>query len=132
MCFLYARKFHPAMKNVAPVRRQLGIKTVFNILGPLTNPAKPKQQVSGVFHEKIGPMYIKALQACGVESALVVCGQERLDEISIAGPTNFWQLHFNEITKGVITPADFGVEKCSLDKCKSGTSEENAQLMKKI
>lgn len=132
MCFLYARKFHPAMKHVAPIRRELKIRTVFNILGPLTNPAKPRFQLSGVFDKSIGRMYIESLKAVGLERAMVVCGQEGLDEISIAGPTDYWLLEDGEITEGTITPEDFGLQRYPLDECRSGTPEENAEKLNKI
>jgi len=132
ICFLYARKFHPAMRHVAAARRQMGIKTVFNILGPLTNPARPKYQMSGVFSESIGQMYIEALRAGGVESAMVVCGKEGLDEISIAGPTQYWQLSEGKITTGILMPEHFGVVRRPLEACFSGEPSENARKLKDI
>jgi len=131
MCFLYA-KFHPAMRHVGPARKEMGIRTVFNILGPLTNPARPKYQMTGVFSEEIGQMYIESLKEMGVENSMVVCGKEGLDEISIAGPTAYWQLSKGEITTGVLMPEHFGVVRKPLNVCFSGSPEENAEKLKAI
>eukprot|EP01083_Nonionella_stella_P098116 275834_1 len=131
-CFLFARKFHPAMKQVGTIRRDIGIRTVFNILGPLSNPCKPKSQMLGVCKPELGPLYAKASLVAGVENTLVVCGYEGLDEISIAGPTHTWTVKHGTVTKGVITPEDFGIKRHPLAECAGGGSEDNVKILKDI
>lgn len=89
--FLFAPHYHPALAHIAPVRRQLNFRTVFNVLGPLINPARPQRMVLGVAKRELGDTFAEVLRLLGVDRALVVCGQEGLDEISIAGPT--WVSH---------------------------------------
>ncbi|MBX9810109.1 MAG: anthranilate phosphoribosyltransferase [Burkholderiales bacterium] len=108
--FMFAPNHHSAMKHAAPVRRELGVKTIFNILGPLTNPAGARQQVMGVFHPDLVGIQARVLQRLGSRRVLIVHGQEGLDEISIAGPTLVGELKDGEVREYVIEPADVGLK----------------------
>ncbi|MBM3356303.1 MAG: anthranilate phosphoribosyltransferase [Betaproteobacteria bacterium] len=107
--FMFAPNHHGAMKHAAPVRRELGVKTIFNILGPLTNPAGARQQVMGVFHPDLVGIQARVLQQLGSRRVMIVHGMEGLDEISIAGPTMVGELKDGAIKEYTITPQDFGV-----------------------
>ncbi|KAI9011272.1 glycosyl transferase family, a/b domain-containing protein [Gaertneriomyces semiglobifer] len=132
-CFLFSQTFHPAMKNVASARREIGIRTIFNLLGPLSSPAKPKRCVVGVHSPKIGPMMAEALRLSGVQRAWVVCGEMGLDEISPEGKTHVWSLELNgEITEGVVTPSDFGLQSHPLSAVVGGIPDHNAKVMKEL
>ncbi|ORX58815.1 anthranilate phosphoribosyltransferase [Hesseltinella vesiculosa] len=133
-CFLFSQTYHPAMKNVASLRKEIGIPTVFNLLGPMSNPAKPKRVVVGVHSPQIGALMANALKLTGVQSALVVCGQEKLDEISPAGETNYWRVHEDgQVTTGVLHPTrDFGLKTHSLDQVKGGDCHENAEILDQL
>jgi anthranilate phosphoribosyltransferase len=109
--FMFAPNHHSAMKHAAPVRRELGVRTIFNILGPLTNPAGAKAQVLGVFHPDLVGIQIRVLQRLGAHRGLVVFGQEGLDEISLAGPTLIGELKDNAIREYEVTPEELGVER---------------------
>jgi len=108
--FMFAPNHHSAMKHAAPVRKELGIKTIFNILGPLTNPAGARQQVMGVFHPDLVGIQVRVLQRLGSRRVMIVHGQEGLDEISIAGPTLVGELKDGEVREYVIEPADVGLK----------------------
>lgn len=108
--FMFAPNHHSAMKHAAPVRRELGVKTIFNILGPLTNPAGARQQVMGVFHPDLVGIQARVLQRLGSRRVMIVHGQEGLDEISIAGPTLVGELKDGEVREYVIEPADVGLK----------------------
>jgi anthranilate phosphoribosyltransferase len=131
-CFLFAPKFHPALKHIAPVRKEMAVRTVFNVMGPLLNPGFPKMQMSGVSKFELGEVYAKAFQSLGVVRGLVVHGEEGLDEISIAGKTHMWFVEGDSITKGEVTPEDFGVKRCSLSVVSGGSTEENVETFWKI
>jgi anthranilate phosphoribosyltransferase len=131
-CFLFAQTYHPAMRHVAPVRRELAIPTVFNLLGPLVNPARPGRMVVGVAHESLGDLMIEALRLTGVHRAFVVCGEEGLDEISPAGKTHVWSLENGNITRFTVHPSDFGLPTHSLDKVRGGDAAHNAQIFREI
>ena len=110
--FMFAPNHHSAMKFAAPVRRELGVKTIFNILGPLTNPAGAKQQVMGVFHPDLVGIQARVLQRLGSRRVMIVHGREGLDEISLCGPTMIGELKNNEVREYDIQPADVGFKAC--------------------
>lgn len=131
-CFLFAQKYHSAMKYVGPVRKELGFRTVFNILGPITNPAKPEMFLLGVYDEYLVEPLVKVLDSLGVKRAMVVYGQEKLDEISACGPTTICELRNGYYRTGVIRPEDFGLASGTKDELVGGTPEENAEITKGI
>ena len=132
MCFFFAQKYHSAMKYVGAIRKELGFRTVFNILGPLTNPAKPEYYVLGVYDEYLVEPLAKVLDKLGVKRALVVYGQEKLDEISAAGPTTVCELKDGYYRTTVIRPEDFGFAGGTKEELKGGTPEENAEITRHI
>ena len=132
ICFLFAQSYHPAMKYVGPVRKEIGIRTVFNILGPLTNPAGAKMTVLGVFSEEYVDKIANALVKLGVTDALVVFGRDCLDEISACGETSVAEIRNGKITKYVITPEDFGFERCKKEELTGASPEDNAKITKEI
>lgn len=132
ICFLFAQKYHSAMRFVGPVRKEIGIRTVFNILGPLTNPAKAKMMMLGVFSESYVEKIAKALVKLGVENALVVYGEDGLDEISACGETAVAEVRNGDIKYYKITPEDFGFKRCTKDELLGGTPQENAQITRNV
>lgn len=131
--FLFARSYHPAMKHVGPIRLELGIRTVFNILGPLTNPARPDAMVCGVFTASLGRLFAEVFKLLGMKRVLVVHGCEGLDELSIEGPSKIWELkEGGEIVEYEVTPADFGVEAHPLSDVAGGSASENAAELKEL
>lgn len=128
ICFLFAQNYHIAMKYVAPVRRELGIRTVFNILGPLSNPAGANMQLMGVYDEALVEPMAKVLSNLGVTSAMVVYGQDGLDEISMSAPTTVCEVKNGWVKSYVIEPEMFGFEKCSKRELTGGTPKENAEI----
>jgi anthranilate phosphoribosyltransferase len=131
--FLFARSYHPAMRHVGPVRLELGIRTVFNILGPLTNPARPDGMVCGVFDPSLGRLFAEVFKMLGMKRALVVHGREVLDELSIEGPSKVWELNEDgNILVYEVTPSDFGVESFPLKEVASGTPEENVRELREL
>lgn len=132
MAFLFAQKYHRAMKNVAGPRKQLGIRTVFNLLGPLTNPAFVKGQVLGVYDKNLTHTAAKVLSNLGCERAMVVCGEDGLDEITTTSNTYVSELKDGKISDYKINPEDFEINVCSMDAIKGYTAEENAALIRKI
>ena len=132
MCFMFAQKYHPAMKYVGPVRKAIGIPTVFNILGPLTNPAGNTHQLLGVYSESLLETVAYALKDLGLKGAMVVYGEDCLDEISMSAPTKVYELINGEITSYEITPEQYGFTRCSKEELVGGTPEENAQLVRDI
>ncbi|KAI8092958.1 anthranilate phosphoribosyltransferase [Halteromyces radiatus] len=133
-CFLFSQTYHPAMKHVASLRKEIGIPTVFNLLGPMSNPAKPARVVVGVHSPQIGSLMANALKLTGVRGALVVCGNEKLDEISPSGDTNYWRVHENgDITTGTLHPTtDFGLATHPLAEVKGGDCYENAKTLDRL
>ncbi|WFD42165.1 anthranilate phosphoribosyltransferase [Malassezia psittaci] len=127
--FLFAPKFHSAMAPLAPIRASLGFPTLFNILGPLINPARPSRGVYGVHSSGLGQTYAEALRLAGMEHVWVCCGQEGLDEISPAGPTDVWEVKDQTITHRVISPEDFGLPKHDLKHVCCGTAAQNAAVV---
>lgn len=131
-CFLFAQKYHAAMKYVGPIRKELGFRTVFNILGPLTNPACPEMFLLGVYDEYLVEPLVKVLDTLGVKKAMVVYGQEKLDEISACGPTTICELRDGFYRTSVIKPEDFGLKSGEKGELVGGTPEKNAEITKGI
>lgn len=130
--FMFAQVFHPSMKYAAPVRREIGVRTAFNILGPLTNPARAEHQVLGVARRDLAPIMIEALRRLGSKRALVVHGDDGDDEVSIAGPTLVLELRDGDVYEYSVTPEQFGIERAPLDTILGGTAEENASTVKSV
>lgn len=128
LCFLFAQNYHIAMKYVAPVRRELGIRTIFNILGPLVNPAGANMQVMGVYDERLVEPLAEVLKKLGVKNAMVVYGQDSLDEISMSAPTTVCEVRNGWFKRYVIEPEQFGFKKCQKEELAGGTPEENAKI----
>ena len=128
ICFLFAQTYHTAMKYVGPARKELGIRTIFNILGPLANPAGATMQVMGVFSEELVEPLSRVLSNLGVKRALVVYGQDQLDEISMSAPTTVCEIGDGRFESYVITPEQFGFERCTKDELVGGSPQENAQI----
>lgn len=127
-CFLFARNYHPAMKNVASVRSEIGIRTIFNILGPLTNPAGAKTQLLGVYSERLLEPMSEALMSLGVEKGMSVYGTDGMDEISISAPTIVCEFADGRMKKYSIKPEDFGYNTCDKDRIRGGNPKENARI----
>lgn len=132
MCFFFAQKYHTSMKYVGPIRKELGFRTVFNILGPLTNPGKPKQMLLGVYDEYLVEPLAQVLTSLGVTRGMVVYGQDKLDEISLSSPTTVCEIKDGWYRTFVINPEDYGFEKCDKADLVGGTPEENAQITRDI
>ena len=130
--FMFAPNHHPAMKNVAAVRRELGVRTIFNILGPLTNPADAPNILMGVFHEDLVGIQVRALQRLGAEHAVVVYGRDGLDEVSLGAATLVGELRNGSIHEYSIHPEDFGLRMASLRALKVETPEESQQLLLRV
>ncbi len=128
LAFLFAPIYHPAMKNVIRQRREIGIRTIFNILGPLSNPADAKFQLMGVYDSNLIEPITKVLPNLGVERAYVVHGKEGLDEVSIVGETVVGELNNNEINMYTVKPEDFGLRRASLEDIKGGDLEHNLNI----
>ncbi|MCR5237220.1 MAG: anthranilate phosphoribosyltransferase [Lachnospiraceae bacterium] len=128
MCFFFAQKYHTSMKYVGAIRKELGFRTVFNILGPLTNPGSPKRQLLGVYDGYLVEPLAQVLVNLGIERGMVVFGQDKLDEISLSAPTTICEIKDGWFRSTVIKPEDFGFERCSKDDLKGGTPEENAKI----
>lgn len=132
MCFFFAQKYHTSMKYVGAIRRELGFRTVFNILGPLTNPGSPSMQLLGVYDEYLVTPLAQVLSSLGVKRGMVVYGQDKLDEISMSAPTTICEIRDGWYRSSVITPEDFGFTRCSKDELKGGTPAENAEITRNI
>ncbi|MBR1697549.1 MAG: anthranilate phosphoribosyltransferase, partial [Anaerovibrio sp.] len=132
MCFLFAQKYHSAMKYVGPIRKELGFRTVFNILGPLTNPANPDYFLLGVYDEYLVEPVAKVLDKLGVANAVVVHGKDRLDEVSPSAPTTVCELKDGYYRTTQICPEDFGLVRGSKDELVGGTAKENAEITKGV
>lgn len=134
ICFMFAQLFHPAMKHAAAPRREIGIRTVFNILGPLANPAGTKHQVIGVTNRELGQKMAGALQLLGTKHALVVHAENGMDEISISGLSNIWEVYNNKqvIDSYVVSPADFGFKPALDATIKGGDAAENAMILRSV
>lgn len=132
LCFLFAQKYHPAMKYVGPIRKELGIRTVFNILGPLTNPAKPTLFLLGVYGGYLVEPLAKVLSSLGVRRGAVIFGQDGLDEASISASTTVCEIRDGFYRTTTIAPEDFGLARGTKDDIVGGTPAENAQIMREI
>lgn len=130
--FLFAPRFHPAMRHVAPVRRQLGFRTIFNLLGPLTNPAGATHQIVGVSEAGLMDLMAQALQRLGCRRALVVHGADGLDEVSTTGPTQVVELAEGKTASYTVTPEAFGIPKASLDQLRGGDPARCAQIAREV
>ncbi|RDB14894.1 Anthranilate phosphoribosyltransferase [Hypsizygus marmoreus] len=130
--FILAPHYHPSLAFIAPYRKALPFRTMFNVLGPLINPARPRGMVLGVAEREIGATFAKSLRDGGVERALVVCGCELLDEISCAGPTWAWELQGGEIVEKTLHPNQFGLEVHPLSTVAGGTPQDNAATFKTL
>lgn len=131
-CFFFAQKYHTSMKYVGPIRKELGFRTVFNILGPLTNPACPKHHLLGVYDSVLLEPVAEVLMKLGSKSGMVVYGNDKLDEISLSAPTTVCEYKDGWMKKYKITPEQFGFERCTKDDIKGGTPEENAAITRGI
>lgn len=131
-CFMFAQQYHSAMKYVGPIRKELGIRTVFNILGPLTNPAKPEYFLLGVYDAYLVEPVAKVLASLGVKRALVVYGQDKLDEISASAPTTVCELREGYYRTFEVTPEQFGLVRGKKEDIVGGTPAENAQITRDI
>ncbi len=132
MCFFFAQKYHTSMKYVGAIRRELGFRTVFNILGPLTNPGKPSRMLLGVYDEYLVEPLAQVLVNLGVKKGMVVFGQDKLDEISLSSPTTVCEIKDGWYRTTVIRPEDFGFETCNKSELVGGTPEENAAITRAI
>ena len=132
MCFFFAQQYHSSMKYVGPIRSELGFRTVFNILGPLTNPASPSMQLLGVYDEYLVEPLARVLINLGVKRGMVVYGTDKLDEISLSAPTKVCEIQNGWYKTYVIKPEDFGFERCSKAELKGGNPDENAQITRDI
>jgi len=132
LCFMFAQNYHIAMKFVAPIRRELGIRTVFNIIGPLTNPAGAKMELMGVYERELVEPLAQVLCNLGVKNAMVVYGEDGLDEISISAPTFICEVKDGWVRSYTITPEQFGFDRCDKKDLQGGTPPENAQILRAL
>ena len=132
ICFLFAQNYHIAIKYVAPIRKELGIRTVFNILGPLSNPAGANMELMGVYDEALVKPLAQVMANLGVTRGMVVFGQDSLDEISMSAPTSVCEIKDGAFTSYVLTPEQFGYERCTKEELQGGTPQENAKITRDI
>lgn len=132
MCFFFAQKYHTSMKYVGAIRKELGFRTVFNILGPLTNPGSPDIQLLGVYDEYLVETLAQVLINLGVKRGMVVYGQDKLDEISMSAPTKICEFKDGWFRSYVIAPEDFGFERCRKEDLVGGTPEENGEITRSV
>lgn len=128
MCFFFAQKYHSSMKYVGPIRKELGFRTVFNILGPLTNPGAPSMQLLGVYDDYLVEPLAQVLVSLGVKRGMVVYGMDKLDEISLSSPTKICEIRDGWFRTSIITPEQFGLERCTKKDLEGSTPEENAKI----
>ena len=128
ICFFFAQKYHTSMKYVGAIRKELGFRTVFNILGPLTNPAHPKRQLLGVYDEYLIEPLAKVLMELGVKRGMVVYGMDKLDEISLSAPTKVCEIKDGALHTYEIKPEDFGLSRCKKEDLAGGDPKENAAI----
>ncbi|MBR1396346.1 MAG: anthranilate phosphoribosyltransferase [Selenomonadaceae bacterium] len=132
ICFFFAQKYHTSMKYVGSIRKELGIRTVFNILGPLTNPAYPQLMILGVYDEYLLELLAKVLTSLGVKRGMVIYGQDKMDEISISAPTSVCELKDGTYQRYVINPEDFGLTYADKKDIVGGTPADNARVTREI
>ncbi|MCR5102670.1 MAG: anthranilate phosphoribosyltransferase [Butyrivibrio sp.] len=130
--FLFAQTYHKSMKYVGPVRRDIGIRTIFNILGPLTSPASATMQLMGVYDRKLVEPLAQVLSNLGVKRGYVVCGSDGLDEITLTGPTYVCEIRDGNLRPYEFNPEEFGFKLCKLEEVLGGTPEDNAQITRDI
>jgi anthranilate phosphoribosyltransferase len=130
--FMFAPNHHPAMKNVVPIRRELGVRTVFNILGPLTNPANAKHILMGVFNAELVGIQVRVLQSLGMDHAMVVFGRDGLDEISLEGPTLIGELKNGLVSEYEIHPRDFGLSTAPTSSFQVANADESKQIVLRV
>lgn len=128
MCFFFAQKYHSSMKYVGAIRKELGFRTVFNILGPLTNPGSPSMQLLGVYDDYLAEPLAQVLIHLGVKRGMVVYGMDKLDEISLSAPTRICEIKNGWFKSYTITPEEFGFARCKKEDLRGGTPEENARI----
>ena len=132
MCFFFAQKYHASMKYVGAIRKELGFRTVFNILGPLTNPGMPTRQLLGVYDEYLVAPLAQVLISLGIKRGMVVYGQDKLDEISLSAPTTACEIRDGWFKSYTIRPEDFGMERCRKEDLRGGAPQENAEITRRI
>ena len=132
MCFLFAPAYHSSMKYAAPVRKEIGIRSIFNILGPLSNPAGASMQLLGVYSRDLVEPLAQVLANLGVTRGMVVCGGDGLDEATLTGPTHVCEIRYGELTAYDMTPEELGLTVCKLEELIGGTPEENAKITRNI
>ena len=132
MCFFFAQKYHTSMKYVGAIRKELGFRTVFNILGPLTNPGHPSMQLLGVYDDYLVQPLAQVLMNLGVKRGMVVYGQDKLDEISLSAPTTVCEFHDGWMKNYVLTPEQFGLRRCTKQDMAGGSPEENAAITRAV
>lgn len=132
ICFIYAQKYHTSMKYVATIRKELGFRTVFNILGPLTNPASPSMQLMGVYSESLVEPLAKVLNNMGIQRGFVVYGQDKLDEISLSAPTSICEIKEGYYRSFIIRPEDFGLDRCKKEDLVGGSPMNNAAITRSV
>ena len=132
ICFLFAQNYHVAMKYVAPIRKELGIRTVFNILGPLSNPAGANMELMGVYDESLVEPLAQVMAKLGVSRGMVVYGKDSLDEISMCAPTAVCEIKDGWFQSYELTPEQFGYERCDKSRLTGGSPQENAEITKAI
>lgn len=132
VCFLFAPVYHSSMKYAAPVRKELGVRTVFNILGPLSNPAAASMQLLGVYDDKLAGPMARVLANLGVNRGVAVCGADGLDEITLTGETHVYEIRYGNIIDYRITPEQFGMSRCELKELVGGTPAENAGITQNV
>ncbi|MDO5336905.1 MAG: anthranilate phosphoribosyltransferase [Eubacteriales bacterium] len=132
ICFLFAQNYHIAMKYVAPIRKELGIRTVFNILGPLSNPAGANMELMGVYDQTLVEPLAKVMSNLGVIKGMVVYGQDKLDEISMSAPTSVCEIRDGKLSSYTIAPEQFGYKRCEKGELMGGSAKENAEITRAI
>ncbi|MCL1819941.1 MAG: anthranilate phosphoribosyltransferase [Oscillospiraceae bacterium] len=132
ICFMFAQNYHIAMKFVAPIRKELAIRTVFNIIGPLTNPAGAKMELMGVYDRELVEPLAQVLCNLGVKSAMVVHGEDGIDEISLSAPTFVCEVKDGWVRSYTVTPEQFGFDRCKSEDLLGGTPSENAEILKAL
>ena len=129
---MFAPNFNPSMKYVGPVRKEMGIRTVFNILGPLSNPSRAKAMLIGVYSPKLTEVIAGAIMNLGVERGFVVSGEDNMDELTLTGKTTVSEIRDGNITTYTVTPEQFGLKRCKIDEIQGGDGKVNAKIAKDI
>ena len=130
--FVLAPHYHPALASITPYRKALPFRTIFNLVGPLLNPASPKGMVLGIAEPDLGYPFASSVSEAGVERAFIVCGAEKLDEISCAGPTHVWEVDQGKISEKTLNPSDFELPSYPLTAVAGGSPQENAETFREL